>query len=214
MESEDGGATDAVAVATWVKKKQEKRAPGGHETFRVSNNFEPAGRWNPLHAVKLNGGVRELELAGRTPSPPKKARGKEAPFLVRPDPFAAAKGEHDAEATKSVAEDDSDDIEAEVIAEDDSDDDKGASGGRHRRETRAAKGSHGAMGATGRPKAGQDPYDPANRAGDGPQPAKAPPKSGHITKDDSEDDKGASVGRPYHKTRAANGGRGVMGMTG
>ncbi len=149
MESGDGGAAGAVAVATWAKKKQEKRAPGGHKTFRVSNNFGPAGRRNPSHAVKLDGGVCESELTGGTPSPPKKGRGKEASFLFRPDPFAAAKGKGDAEATKSVAEDDSDDVEAEVLAEDDSDEDKGTSGGRHRCKTRAAKGGRGTMGATG-----------------------------------------------------------------
>ncbi len=31
MESDDGGAAGAVAVAMWVKKKQEKRAPGEEE---------------------------------------------------------------------------------------------------------------------------------------------------------------------------------------
>ncbi len=214
MESDDRGAAGAVAVAMWAKKKQVKRAPGGHETFRVSNNFGPAGRRNPSRAVKLDGGVRESELAGRTPSPPKKVQGKEAPFLFRPDPFAAAKGERDAEATKSVAEDDLDDIEAEVVAEDNSDDDKGASSGWYHCKTRAAKVVRGSMGANGRPKARQDPYNPADRAGDGPQPAKAPPKSGRIAEDDSDDDKGASVGHPYRKTRAANGSHGIMGTTG
>jgi hypothetical protein len=149
MESGDGGAVSAVAVATWAKKKQDKRAPGGHEIFRVLNNFGPAERRNPLRAVKLDGGVCELELAGRTPSPPKKARGNEAPFLFPPNPFAAAKGKRDAEATKSVAEDYSDDVEAEVVAEDDSDnDDEGTSGGRYHCKTRAAKGGRGVMGAT------------------------------------------------------------------
>jgi hypothetical protein len=72
IESGDGGAAGAVAVATWAKKKQEKRALGGHETFRISNKFGPAGRWNPSRSVKLDGGVCKLELAGGTPSPPKK----------------------------------------------------------------------------------------------------------------------------------------------
>jgi hypothetical protein len=148
MELGDRGTAGAVAVATWAKKKQEKRAPGGHETFRVSNNFRPAGRRNPSRAVKLDGGVCELELVGGTPSPPKKARGKETPFLLRPNPFAATKGKHDAKAMKSVAEDDSDEVEAEVLAEDDSDDDEGASGGQHRCKTRAAKGGCITMGAT------------------------------------------------------------------
>jgi hypothetical protein len=107
-----------------------------------------------------------------------------------------------------------DNIEAEVVAKDNSDNDKGASSGWHQCKTRAAKGGRGAMGATGQPKARQDPNNPADRAGDEPRPAKAPPKSGHIAKDDSDDDKGASVGRPYCKTRATNSGRGIMGMTG
>jgi hypothetical protein len=214
MESDDEGAAGAEAVATWAKKKQEKRAPGGHKTFRVSNNFGPARSLNPSRTVKLDGGVRQSELAGGTPSPPKKARGKTAPFLFRPDPFATTKGERDAEATKSVAEDDLDDVEAEVVAEDDSDDDEGASSGRHRRKTRAAKGGRGTMGVAGWPKAGQDPHNPADCAGNGPRPAKAPPKSRHIAEGNSDNDKGASIGRPYRETRAANGGRGVMGATG
>ncbi len=109
-------------MAMSAKKKQEKRALEGHETFRVSNNFGPARRRNPLRAVKLNSGVCKSELAGGTPSPPKKARGKEAPFLFRPGPFAAAKGGRDAEAKKAVAEDDSDVVKAGIIAEDDSND--------------------------------------------------------------------------------------------
>jgi hypothetical protein len=102
-----------------------------------------------MRAVKLNSGVCKSELAGGTPSPPKKARGKEAPFLFRPNPFAVAKGERDAKAMKSVAKDDSDNVEVEVVAEDDSDNNKGASSGRHHRKTRAAKGGCSPMGATG-----------------------------------------------------------------
>jgi hypothetical protein len=126
MESGDRGATGAVAVATLAKKKQEKRAPGGRETFKVSNNFGPAGRQNPPRAVKFNGGVCEPELAGGTPSPHKGAQGKEASSLFRPNPLAAAKGGCDVEA-KAVAEDDLDDVKAKAIAEDDLDLNKGAS---------------------------------------------------------------------------------------
>jgi len=73
MELGDGGAACAVAVATSAKKKQEKRASGGRETFKVSNTFGPAGRQNPPGAVKFDGKVRGPQLAGRTPSPHKGA---------------------------------------------------------------------------------------------------------------------------------------------
>jgi hypothetical protein len=206
MDSGDGGAAGAVAVAMSAMKKQGKKAPGGLETLKVSNNFGPAGRRNPPRAAKVDGGVREPEFAGRTPSPLKKARGKEASFLFCLDckkASAAAKGGRNVEA-KAITEDNSDDnkgasiivgpdrkkvfaaakggrdIEAEATAKDDSDDDKGASVGRPRRETRAIKGGRGAVVVTGRPKAGQDLDDPADRAGNGlPKagPAKVPPKS-------------------------------------
>jgi hypothetical protein len=185
MDSGDGGAGGAVAVATLARKNQGKKALGGLETLKVLDNFGPAGRRNPPRAAKFNGGVREPEFAGGTPSPHKKAQGKEASFLYRPDrkkAFAAAKGGRD--------------VEAKAIAEDDSDDDEGASVGRpwmgrdpddpadwagDGRETRAIKGGRGAAVGTGQPKAGQDPDNPADRAGDGlpeARPAKVPPKSG------------------------------------
>jgi hypothetical protein len=168
------------------EKKQGKKAPGGLKTLKVLNNFGPAGRQNPPRAAKFDhGGVHKLEFAGGTPSPHKRAQGKEAAFLYRPNhekAFAAAKGGHD--------------IEAKAIAEDDSDDDEGASVGRpwtgqdpddpanwagNGRKTRAIKGGRGAAVGTGRPKVGQDPDNPADRAGDGlpeARPAKVPPKSG------------------------------------
>jgi hypothetical protein len=62
--------------------------------------------------------VRKPEFAGGTPSPHKKAQGKEAAFLCRPNSekaFAAAKGGWD--------------LEAKAVAKDNSDDDKGASVG-------------------------------------------------------------------------------------
>jgi hypothetical protein len=144
MESGDEGAAGAVAVATSAKKKQEKRDPGGRETFKVSNNFGPAGHQNSPRAVKFDGRVHELELAGRTPSPHKGARGKEASSLFRPNPLAAAKGGRDVKA-EAIAKDDSDDIKAKAVTEDNSDGDKGLSVGRPRRETGAATGDHGAV---------------------------------------------------------------------
>ncbi len=73
MESGDGSPTGAVAVASSAKKKQEKKALGGRETFKVLNNFGPAGRQNPPRTVKFDGGVHEPELAGGTPTPHKGA---------------------------------------------------------------------------------------------------------------------------------------------
>jgi hypothetical protein len=188
MDSGDGGAAGAVAVATSARKKQGKRAPGGLKTLKVSNNFGPAGHYNPPPAAKVDSGVREPEFAGGTPSPHKKARGKEASFLFRLNrkkASATAKGGCDVEA-EAVAKDDSDDnkgtsivvgpnrekafaaakgrrdIEAKAVAKDDLDDNKGMSIRHPRRKTRAIKGSHGAVVMTGQPKAGQDPEDPAD----------------------------------------------------
>jgi hypothetical protein len=200
MDSGDGGAAGAVAEAT-ERKKQGKKAPGGLETLKVSNNFGPARRRNPPRAAKFDGGVCELVFAGGTPSPHKKAQGKEAAFLCRPNRekvFAAAKGGCN--------------VEPEAVAEDDSDNDEGASVGRpwtgrdpddpadwagKGRETRAIKGGRGAAVGTGWPKSGQDPDNPADRAGDGlpeARPAKVPPKSGRgvpikiVNKDGSSGD--------------------------
>jgi hypothetical protein len=294
MDLGDGGAAGAVAVATSARKKQGKKAPRGLETLKVSNNFGPAVHHNPPRAAKVDGGVREPEFAGGTPSPHKKARGEEASFLFRPNcekATAAAKGGHNVEA-KTIAKDDSDDnegtsaiicpnhkkaftaakggrddnsdndkgasvvvcpdrekafaaakggrdddfdddkgasnvvrpdckkafaaakggrdddsdndkstsvvvrpdrekafatakgghkVKAKAGAKDDSDNNDGASGGRPRCKTRAIKGGCGAAFGTHRPKAGQDPDNPADRAGNGlPEtgPAKVPPKSG------------------------------------
>ncbi len=110
---------------------------------------------------------------GGTPSPRKKARDKEDSSLDRLDrkkAFAAVKGRHGVN--------DASDAEAKVLVEDDSDDDD-ESGERPRRKTRAAKG-------------GRSADNLADRADDGRQPTKAPPKSGR--------------GVPTH---AAVGGRGV-----
>jgi hypothetical protein len=119
MDSGDGGAAGAVAVATSERKKQGKNAPGGLKTLKVLNNLRTAGRQNPPRAAKFDGGVHEPEFAGGTPSPHKKALGKEAAFLCRPNhekAFTTAKGGRN--------------VEAKAIAEDDTDDDEGASVGR------------------------------------------------------------------------------------
>ncbi len=70
-----------------------------------------------LRAAKFDGRVHEPEFVGGTPSPHKKARGKEATFLYRPNhekAFAPTKGRRDAEA-KAVAKDDSDDDEGASV---------------------------------------------------------------------------------------------------
>jgi hypothetical protein len=180
MDLGDGGAAGAVAVATLARKKQGKKAPGGLKTLKVLNNFGPAGRCNPPRAAKVDGGVRELEFAGRTPSPNKKAQGKEASFLLHLEckkASTATKGGCNIEA-EAVAESDSDndkgasivvgpnckkafaatkgghEVEAKAVAKDNLDDNKGASVGHPRRETRAIKGGRGAVVVTGRPKVG------------------------------------------------------------
>ena len=156
MDSADGGAAGAVAVAMSAGKKQVRKAPGGLETPRVSNNF---GRRNPPCAAKFDGGVREPELAGGTPSPRKKAQDKEDLSLDRLDQkkaFAAGKGRHGVNKASNA--------EAKGFIEEDLDDDD-ASGGSPRRETRA-------------PKGGLSTNDRANRADDGRRSTKAPPKSG------------------------------------
>jgi hypothetical protein len=184
MDLGDGGAAGTVVVATSARKNQGKKALGGLKTLKVSNNFGPAGHQNPLRAAKFNGGVCKLEFMGGTPSPHKKAQGKEASFLYCPDrekAFAAAKGRRN--------------VEAEAVAKDDSDNDEGASIGRPWTgrdpddpvdqagdgcKTRAIKSGCGTAVGTSRPKAGQDPDDPADRAGERlPQarPAKVPPKN-------------------------------------
>ncbi len=71
----------------------------------------------PPRAAKVDGGVRQPEFAGGSPSPHEKARGKEASFLYRPNRkkvFATVKGGRDIKA-KAVAEDDSDDDESTSV---------------------------------------------------------------------------------------------------
>jgi hypothetical protein len=130
------------------KKEAGKKGLGGRETFKVSNNFGPAGRQNPLGAVKFDGKVRGPQLAGRTPSPHKGAQGKKASSLFRPNLLAVAKGGRNVEA-KAVAEDDSDDVKDKALAKDDSDNDEGASVGRPRCKAGDATGGHGTVVVTG-----------------------------------------------------------------
>jgi hypothetical protein len=176
MDTGDGGAAGAVAVATSAGRKQGKKAPGGLKTPKVLNNF---GRRNPPRAAKSNGGVHEPELAGGTPSPHKKARGEEDLSLDRLDRekvFTAVKERHGIEANAG-AEDNANKAEAKVVVEDDSDD-NGTSGRGPRRKTRAAKGGCNAVSTTSCPKARQDSDNPADRAGNGLRSTKASPKSG------------------------------------
>jgi hypothetical protein len=147
MDSADGGAAGAVAVATLAGKKQGRKAPGGPKTPKVLNNF---GRWNPPHAAKFDGGVCKPELAGGTPSFRKKARDEEDLSLNHLDwkkAFATVKGRHGINNASNA--------EAKVLVEDDLD---------NGRKARAAKG-------------GRSADDPADQANDGRQPTKAPPKS-------------------------------------
>ncbi len=59
MDSGDGGAAGAVAVAMSARKNQGKKAPGRLKTLKVLNHFGPAGRQNPPRSAKFDGGVRE-----------------------------------------------------------------------------------------------------------------------------------------------------------
>ncbi len=43
----DEGAAGAVAVVTSAKEKHGKKAPGGLQTLKISNNFGLTGRRNP-----------------------------------------------------------------------------------------------------------------------------------------------------------------------
>jgi hypothetical protein len=52
----DEGAAGAVAVATLVKKKQGKKALGGLQTLKISNNFRSTGRRNPRKQPSLTAG--------------------------------------------------------------------------------------------------------------------------------------------------------------
>jgi hypothetical protein len=84
----DEGAAGAVAVATSAKKKQGKKAPGGLQTLKISNNFGSTGRRNPLQAAKLDGGGSELGMPRKRPAEGtscQKARGGEVKFPFRLD---------------------------------------------------------------------------------------------------------------------------------
>jgi hypothetical protein len=79
----DEGATAAVAVAKSAEKKHNKKAPGGLQTLKISNNFRAPGRRNPLQAAKLNGREIKLGMLRKRPAngiPHKMAQGREAKF--------------------------------------------------------------------------------------------------------------------------------------
>jgi hypothetical protein len=72
-----------VAVATSAKKKHGKKAPGGLQTLKISNNFGAPGRRNPPRAAKLNSREIELGMLRKRPAegtPRKMARGGEVKF--------------------------------------------------------------------------------------------------------------------------------------
>ncbi len=77
-----------MAVATSAKKKHGKKAPGGLQTLKISNNFGAPGRRNPPRAAKLNGGEIKLRTPRKRPvdgTPCKMAQGGEAKFPFRLD---------------------------------------------------------------------------------------------------------------------------------
>jgi hypothetical protein len=77
-----------VAVATSAKKKHGKKAPGGLQTLKISNNFGAPGRQNPPRAAKLDSGEIKLGMLRKRPAegtPRKMARGGEVKFPFRLD---------------------------------------------------------------------------------------------------------------------------------
>ncbi len=82
------GAAGAVAVATSAKEKHGKKALGGLQTLKISNNFGSTGCRNPPQAAKLDGGGSELGTPRKRPTegtPRKMARGREVKFPFRLD---------------------------------------------------------------------------------------------------------------------------------
>jgi hypothetical protein len=51
------GAAGAGAMATLAKKRQGKKAQGGLQTLKISNNFGLTRSLNPQQAAKLDSGV-------------------------------------------------------------------------------------------------------------------------------------------------------------
>jgi hypothetical protein len=77
-----------VAVATSAKKKHGKKAPGGLQTLKISNNFGVPGRRNPPRAAKLDSGEIELGMLRKRSTegtPRKMAQGGEVKFPFRLD---------------------------------------------------------------------------------------------------------------------------------
>jgi hypothetical protein len=58
----DEGTAGEVAVATSAKKKHGKKALGGLQTLKISNNFGAPRRRNPPRAAKLDGGEIKLGM--------------------------------------------------------------------------------------------------------------------------------------------------------
>jgi hypothetical protein len=84
----DEGAAGTVAVATSAKKKQGKKAPGGLQTLKISNNFGSTGRRNLPQAAKLDGGGSKLGMPRKRPAegtPRQKGQGGNVKFPFRLD---------------------------------------------------------------------------------------------------------------------------------
>ncbi len=134
----------------WPRRQGGNKEKRPRAASRLQKSQTTSGSKNLPHAAKSDGGVREPELAGGTPSPRKKARGEEDSSLDRLNRekvFAAVKGRHGVKAGAG-AEDNANDAEAKVVIEDDSDDNS-TSGGGPRCKTRSAKGGRSAVATTG-----------------------------------------------------------------
>ncbi len=57
-----------MAVATSAKKKHGKKAPGGLQTLKISNNFRAPGHQNPPRAAKLDSGEIKLGMLRKRPA--------------------------------------------------------------------------------------------------------------------------------------------------
>jgi hypothetical protein len=71
-----------------AKKKHGKKALGGLQTLKISNNFGAPGRRSPPRAAKLDSGEIEFGMLRKRPAegtPRKMARGREVKFPFRLD---------------------------------------------------------------------------------------------------------------------------------
>jgi hypothetical protein len=156
----------------WPHRQEKSKEERPLAASRPQKSQTTSGAKTPRAPPSLTAGCasRSLRAGPRAPARRREEKDSSLDRLDRKKAFAAVKGRHGVNNASNA--------EAEVLIEDDSDD-KDASGGRPRRETRAAKG-------------GRSAKDPADRANDGRRPTKTPPKSG--------------CGVPMH---TAVGGRGV-----